>query len=213
MIRVGIVDDHKLFRTSFSLLLSQIEEVEVVFHCANGLTLLELLKSKSIDLLFLDLHMPIMDGYQVAGLLAKHHPLIKVLVLSSSSDFYSIKRILQYPISGYLTKNSSFLALKTAIFSVNQGNVYYDCSVQQLINQLEKHKPMKHLVLSAKEVEIIQLYALQYNIKQIADQLSLSARTIEKYKQILMKKTGAKNFIGVILFAMRWHYIEDQDLD
>lgn len=213
MIRVCVVDDHKLFRKSFVRLLSQIVEVKVLFDCSNGIQLFDKLEETNVDIIFLDIQMPIMDGYQVASMLGRNHPNIKILVLSSFRDYYSIKRMLKYNISGYLTKNIAFLKIKAAIFSVYKGGVYYDDRVKQIIDIIEEQKTSQEIVLSDKEIEIIRLYAMQYTINEIADLLHLSTRTIEKYKETLMQKTNSKNFIGVILFALRWHYIKDCDFN
>ncbi|WP_353102800.1 response regulator transcription factor [Myroides odoratus] len=213
MIRIAVVDEHKLFRKSFLRLLSQIEDVEVLFDCSNGIELFEKLKTTSVDIVFLDIRMPIMDGYQVASLLEKNHPEIKILVLTSFDDSYSIERMLKYNIAGYLTKNISFSKLKTAIYRAQSDGIYYDNQIQDIVDQIEDQKSSQHVIFSDKEIEIIRLYAMQYTVKQIAEMLNLSTRTIEKYKETLMQKTDSKNFIGVILFAMRWHYIEDSDLN
>ncbi|WP_158960425.1 response regulator transcription factor [Myroides fluvii] len=213
MIRVGIVDSHTLFRTSFSLLLAELDEVEVVLQCSNGVTLLEALKSVQVDIVFLAIQLTSMDGYQVAGLVVKHHPWVKIVVLSRSFDVYSIKRMLHYNVAGYLTKNMAFSKLKRAILCVYKGGVYYDRRIRQVIERIEDLQTSPAIILSPREIEIIRLYAMQYNVKQIADLLHLSTRTIEKYKEKLMQKTGARNFIGVILFALRWHYIEDSELN
>ncbi|WP_010249823.1 response regulator transcription factor [Myroides injenensis] len=213
MIRIAVVDDHKLFRKSFLRLLSQIEDVEVLFDCSNGIELFEKLKTTSVDIVFLDIQMPIMDGYQVASLLEKNHPEIKILVLTSFDDSYSIERMLKYNIAGYLTKNISFSKLKTAIYGAKSDGIYYDNQIQDIVDQIEDQKSSQYVIFSDKEIEIIKLYAMQYTVKQIAEMLNLSTRTIEKYKETLMQKTDSKNFIGVILFAMRWHYIEDSDLN
>ncbi|MFD0701946.1 response regulator transcription factor [Myroides pelagicus] len=211
MIRIGVVDDHKLFRKSFLRLLSQVEDVEVLFDCSNGIELFERLKTTEIDIVFLDIQMPIMDGYQIANLLEKDYPKIKILILTSFDDSYSIERMLKYNISGYLTKNISFSKLKNAIYAVKSDGLYYDNQIRDIVDQIEDQKTSQQVVLSDKEIEIIRLYAMQYTVKQIAEMLNLSTRTIEKYKETLMQKTDSKNFIGVILYALRWHYIEDSD--
>ncbi|KZE76165.1 two-component system response regulator [Myroides marinus] len=212
MIRIGIVDELKLFRKGFSLLLSQLEEIEVVFQCSNGIELFKKLKVIDVDIIFLEIKMPIMDGFQIASLLNKNYPNIKVLVLSSYNDSYSIARMFKYNVSGFLTKNIAFSRLKIAIKYVYNNGIYYDNQISQIINQSAENKSITEIIISDKEVEIIKLYARQYTVNEIADKLNLSTRTIEKYKETLMQKTGSNNFIGVILFAMRWHYINDSDL-
>ncbi|MEK6510015.1 response regulator transcription factor [Myroides sp. C4067] len=211
MIRIAIVDDHRLFRQNFSNVFSKIEDIEVLFDCSNGIELLEKLKRISVDIVFLDISMPIMDGYQVASLLEKNHPNVKVFILTSFCDGRSIKRMLKYNISGYLTKNISFSKLKEAIYCVYTNGVYYDIEIQDTVSKVKEQKDSEEVVFTTKEIELIKLYAMQFTLSEIADKLNLSPRTIEKMKENLMDRTGSSNFIGVILYALRWHYIEDID--
>ncbi|MDM1679861.1 response regulator [Myroides odoratus] len=212
VIKIGVIDDHKLFRKSFSFLLSQIEGVEVVFQCANGIELFESLKAKKVDILFLDIQMPVMDGFQIAHRLNEKYPDLRVLILSSFNDSYSIERMLRYNISGYLTKNIEIAQLEKAIHSVFNGGVYYDKQIRELVKHLQTQQQTKDVTITDKEVEIIRLFANQYNGREIAKKLNVSIRTIEKHKEILMQKTGASNFIGVIIFAITRHYITEDDL-
>lgn len=212
-IKVGIVDDHKLFRKSFSFLLSQIQDVEVVFQCANGIELFESLKTKKIDILFLDIQMPVMDGFHITHRINETHPELRVLILSSFNDSYSIQRMLKYNISGYLTKNIATGQLEKAIYGVFNGGLYYDSQIRELVKYLQGQEQVKDVIISDKEVEIIRLFAKQYNGREIAKMLNVSIRTIEKHKEILMQKTGASNFIGVIVFAMTRHYLTEEDFN
>ncbi|WP_368876866.1 response regulator transcription factor, partial [Proteus vulgaris] len=134
MIRIGIVDELKLFRKGFSLLLSQLEEIEVVFQCSNGIELFKKLKVVDVDIIFLEIKMPIMDGFQIASLLNKNYPNIKVLVLSNYNDSYSIARMFKYNVSGFLTKNIAFSRLKIAIKYVYNNGIYYDNQISRIIN-------------------------------------------------------------------------------
>lgn len=212
IIKIGIIDDHKLFRKSFSFLLSQVEGIEVVFQCANGIELFESLKSKKVDILFLDIQMPVMDGFQITHRLNEKYPELRVLILSSFNDSYSIERMLRYNISGYLTKNIELAQLEKAIHSVFNGGVYYDKQIRELVKYVQTQQQTKDVIITDKEVEIIRLFANQYSGREIAKKLNVSIRTIEKHKEILMQKTGASNFIGVIIFAIIRHYITEDDL-
>ncbi|MEK6452225.1 MULTISPECIES: response regulator transcription factor [unclassified Myroides] len=211
-IKIGIVDDHKLFLKSFSFLLSQVEGIEVVFKCTNGIELFESLKIKKVDILFLDIQMPVMDGFQIAHRLNEKYPELNVLILSSFNDSYSIERMLRYNISGYLTKNIELGQLEKAIHSVFNGGVYYDKKIRELVKYLQTQQQTKDVTITDKEVEIIRLFANQYSGREIAKKLNVSIRTIEKHKEILMQKTEASNFIGVIIFAITRHYITEDDL-
>ncbi|WP_207491567.1 response regulator transcription factor [Myroides marinus] len=213
--RVAIIDDHKLFRKSFELLISQIQGVEVVFMASNGLDLIEVLESKTvvIDLVFLDIQMPKMDGYQTAAILTKKYPEIKILILTSYNDVYSVIRMLDYNIAGYLTKNTKPKDIRNAILTVRESGVYFDKNITTSLKDLDLDMNQKPLLvtLSDRELELIKLFAKQYNGREIADKLSISFRTVEKHKEILMQKTQSYNFIGVIMYAFLRHYIDESD--
>ncbi len=207
--KIGIVDDHKLFRKSFELLLSQIENIEVVLKASNGLELLEAMETQKIDIVFLDIQMPSMDGYQTASILTEKYPEVKIIVLTSFNDLYSISRMLKYNIAGYLTKNTKIKYLRNAILTVKESGVYFEKELAQTLKDLEiKHKVVN---LSERELELIKLFAKQYNGREIADKLAISFRTVEKHKEILMQKTESYNFIGVIMYAFLRHYIDESD--
>ncbi|AJA67383.1 Response regulator containing a CheY-like receiver domain and an HTH DNA-binding domain [Myroides sp. A21] len=212
MVRIGIVDDHTLFRESFELLVNQFENSKVVSQCSNGLELLKELEEKEIDLIFLDLQMPVMDGFQTASLVLARFPKIKIIVLTSFSDLYNIERMLQLNISGYLTKSIQPSLLEKAIRIVSEGGVFYDGNIKQIIHIFQQHVYKSEVVLTDKEIVIIKLFALQHSGKEIAEKLNLSLRTIEKYKENLIYKTSASNFIGVIIYAMQRHYISLSEL-
>lgn len=210
-IKVGVVDDHKLFRTGFVLLLSQLNQVKVMFHCANAIELFEQLKIKKIDILFLDIQMPIMNGFDTTAKLNEIYPHLKILILSSFNDSYTIQRILKYKIAGYITKNASESQIRRAIYHVFEDGIYYDNQIKHIVNNIQASDYKKEANLTAKEVELIKLFVQQYSGREVAEKLHLSIRTVEKHKEIIMQKAGATNFIGAIVYAILRHYISEDD--
>ncbi|MHC5354572.1 response regulator transcription factor [Myroides sp. LJL115] len=212
--KIAIVDDHKLFRKSFELLISPMPGIEVVFNASNGADLIQALESKSIeiDLVFLDIQMPGMNGYDTVAILNEHFPKIKILILTSYNDIYSISRMLEYKIDGYLTKNTDPEDIMKAICIVRDSGVYFDEDILLILAELDSCKEPLFVFLSEREVEVIKLFAQQYGYNEVADELSISPRTVEKHKESLMEKTQSKNFIGVILYAYSTHYLDRSDL-
>lgn len=213
IIKIAIVDDHKLFRKSFELLLGQIGEVEVVCKCSNGIELLEALKTKTIDVVFLDIQMPELNGYQTAAILTKQYPKVKILVLTSFNDVYSLSRMLDFNIAGYLTKNTKLKDLKNAILTVKESGVYFSKEVAMTLKELESKVKYQFVNLSEREIELIKLFAKQYNGREVASRLGISFRTVEKHKEFLMQRTESFNFIGVIIYAFLTHYISERDFE
>lgn len=210
-IKVAIVDDHAVFRDGFELIISRFNTVEVVLKSPNGLKLLEALKTVEVDIVFLDIQMPKMDGYQTISELNNLYPELKVIILSSFYDCHSITRMLKYNISGYLSKKAKAKDFEKAIFTVNESLEYFGKRVRKVLVKLTKDIKPKCSVFSERELQIITLSAKQRSSSEIAGILNISSRTVEKHKEGLLEKTGSYNFTGVVLYAISMHYIKKED--
>ncbi|AJA70423.1 Response regulator containing a CheY-like receiver domain and an HTH DNA-binding domain [Myroides sp. A21] len=211
IIKVAIVDDHTVFRDGFELIISRISSVEVVLKSSNGLKLLQGLKTVEVDIVFLDIQMPKMDGYQTVAELNKIYPSLKVIILSSFYDHHSIARMLKFNISGYLSKKAKSKDIEKAILTVNKSLEYFGKRVRKTLIKLSFDIENTTCVFSQRELEIITLSARQLSSSEIADILHISCRTVEKHKEGLLEKTGSYNFTGVVLYAISMHYIKKQD--
>ena len=129
MMKVAIVDDHKLIRKSLNLLISSIEGIEVKFEAENGNDLLKKLKKDNLDLVLLDVQMPEMDGYQTCTVLKREYPSLKILMLSQLSDKDAVQKSMECGAHGYLTKNSDPDQLQKAIFGLYKNGHYFDTEI------------------------------------------------------------------------------------
>ena len=220
MLRIGIVDDHKLFRKSLSMLINSYEDMEVVVDAENGRELLEQLDNVSIDLVLLDIQMPEMDGYETCRHLHKSYPDIKILIVSQLTTKESIHKIMELGAHGYFTKNSDPEQLEFAIRSLHERGFYFGIELGSVLREAilwEKQQPSKHvpgsdIALTSRELEIIVLACKEYNSAQIAKHFTISPRTVETHRKRMMEKTGSRNFIGVILFALKRNYLRHEDI-
>lgn len=203
MIQIAIADDHQLFRKSFILLLQCIPNIKVALEVSNGQELLDGLNKKQIDLVLLDLQMPFLNGFETAEHINTHYPKLPILILSVLNDLDSLQKILKFKISGYLSKNASIDDLQLAIELVTNGGYFFEKGIIKLIDIINQTKDNRSIIITERELEIIQLYACEYNSKQIAQQLSLSWRTIDKHKENLIDKTNSKSFVGVLIYALK----------
>src|SRR5690606_26025780 len=115
MMRIAITDDHALFRKSLRMLIEHFGGMQVVLEAENGAELLQKLKNTSVDVVLLDLQMPVMDGFETGQQLRLLYPQIKILVLTLLSDKESVLKTLQWGADGYLTKNTEPSVLKLAL--------------------------------------------------------------------------------------------------
>lgn len=218
MLRIAITDDHTLFRKSLRLLINSFENMEVVAGASNGIELLEILKTVPVDILLLDLQMPEMDGFETCKKVNELYPDIKILILSLLQDAETIREIMDLKIHGYFTKNTDPSELKKAILNLKDNGFYFEKSLTSLIHYILEEPPpalieVKPLYFSKREIEILQYTLKEYNGKEIAHKFNISPRTVEKHKRNLMEKAGAKNFIGVITFALLHGFLSLDELN
>lgn len=219
MLRIGIVDDHKLFRKSLALLIATFEGVSVVIEAKNGKEFIDTLEDTTIDLVLLDIQMPEMDGYETCKVLHELYPNIKILIVSQLTTRESIHKIMDLGAHGYFTKNSDPDQLEFAIKSLNDKGFYFGMELGEVLREAilwEKKtakKPLDSTVsLSKRELEIIVMASKEFSSAEIADKLCINIRTVETHRKRIMEKTKAKNFIGVVLFALKHQYISLDDL-
>lgn len=221
LIRVGIVDDHLLFRRSMTLLINSFSGIKVEIDAENGRQLLDKLQFIKVDVILLDIQMPVMDGYETCAHLLSQYPGIKILVVSQLSTKESIHKVMEIGASGYFTKNSNPDQLELAIRSLNEQGFYFGLELGSVIKEamLWESKnpvqvsPITDNKLSERELQIIKMICKEMRSKEIADKLFINIRTVESHRQNILDKTNAKNFVGVILYALKRQLISVEDFD
>lgn len=210
MLRIAIADDHVLFRKSLKLLINSFENMEIVTEATNGIELLEKLQTVTADILLLDLQMPEMDGFETCNKINERYPDIKILVLTLISEEDTIRKIMSMGVNGYFTKNTDPHELEKAIRKLDDNGFYFEKSLTVVIENILNNYPNTNeesISITDREMEIIRLAVKEYSGKEIADQLGISLKTVEVHKRNLMEKTNAKNFIGVITYALSNQFI------
>lgn len=212
MLRIAIAEDHALVRKSLALLINTTDNMQVVIEASNGKELIEYLKNVSADILLLDLQMPEMDGFEAAGLIKKSYPDIKILVLTLMNDIDTIKRVIDLGVDGYFTKNTDPKELSNAILKLDENGFYFEESlagtIKKILNETSFQTATKVSIgFTEREKDIIRLTAKELCGKEVADRLGISFRTVERHKENLIKRTGAKNFTGVIIYTLSHNLI------
>ncbi|HTO16218.1 MAG TPA: response regulator transcription factor [Edaphocola sp.] len=215
MIKIAIADDHALVRKSLSLLLSTTQDIRVVAEASNGLELLKVLKNTAVDIVLLDIQMPEMDGFETAKQLNKLFPKLKILVLTMLYDSDTINKVIEY-VDGFYTKNTNPEELENAILKLEKSGFYFEQSLAETISKLEETssfiKEIEKIELSSREKEIIILTAKELSNKEIADQLFISKRTVERHKENLRANLDTRNFTSVIMHALKYKLISLADI-
>ncbi len=208
MIKLALADDQNLFRKGMSMLLRELDGMEVTLECANGKDLLKAIAVVPVDIVLLDLEMPVMDGVETMKRMRTDHPEVKVLVLSMHSEEKFIVHLMELGANGYLLKTAEAAEVETAIRSVAESGYYFSDMVSQVMLQglvkKDKVRPYFNVVdpLSERELEVLKLICAEKTTPEIAEQLFLSPRTVEGHRNNILLKTGARNVAGLVVFAM-----------
>ena len=210
MLRIGIVDDHLLFRKSMTLLINSFDGMHVVIDAENGRQFLNQLQDTTIDVVLLDIQMPVMDGYETCKLLLNRFPDVKILIVSQLTSRESIHKIMELGAHGYFTKNTNPEQLELAIRSMHEEGFYFGLELGSVIKEAmlwENNNPVEVVhhkdLFSDRELQIIRMICNEMKSKEIAEKLFINIRTVESHRKHVMEKSNSKNFIGVILFALK----------
>ncbi len=206
---IALADDHVLLRKGLATLVSNLG-YNVLFQADNGEEFIEKLKTNpEPDVVLLDINMPKKDGYDTALWMKRNKPGIKILALSMYDDENAIIRMLKNGARGYILKDAEPADLKSAIESVlTKGFHYSEMVTGKLIHTInamdENDSDIKNtLGLNEKEIRFLKLAATELTYKEIADEMHLSPRTIDGYRDDLFEKLNIKSRVGLVLFAIK----------
>ncbi len=202
MIKVAIVDDHKLFRQGLSIILSSKEGIEVIGRYESAIEFISHLPSLEVDLVLLDIDMPEMDGISASPKILRLKPEIKLVILSMHLNSNKIQEAVAAKVSGYLLKTSSDEEVEYAIKTIMDGNEFFSKEAQEELINSYKNEESKPFQLTPREKEILKLVCAEYNSHEIAEELSISSHTADTHRRNLMSKTGSKNSIGLVKYAI-----------
>jgi two-component system invasion response regulator UvrY len=213
LIKIGVVDDHKLFRSGIVNLIESLDpNYQVSIEANNGRAFLDLLeKDQSLDVLLLDANMPIMDGFETAEIMQKSYPDIRILIISMNDDEESIVRMLRLGVKGYIGKDVEPAELKEAIEAImNKGFYYTDQLTGKLIKSIQSPSAEQslHSKLTDQELAFVQLACSEYTYVQIADMMCLSPKTIDGYRASVFEKFNLKSRVGLAIYAIKIGLVE-----
>lgn len=210
---IFLLDDHNLFRKGLTNIIESMGDgYRIIGEAGEGQGLVEYLQKGGTipDILILDINMPGMDGFQTIAYLNEHYPDIKVLVVSMIEKEETILRMLKTGAKGYLSKDVETSDLKNALHAIHQKGFYYtDFLTGRLVHQLQKDSlPKKEIELNSRELEILKLTCTELTYKEIAQQLFLSIKTIDTYRDSLFRKIGATSRVGLVIYAIRNNIVQ-----
>jgi DNA-binding NarL/FixJ family response regulator len=201
-IRIAIVDDHTLFRNGVASLMREFDDLQVLFEADNGQHLQQMITTHPLpQVVLMDINMPVMDGYVSTTWLKNNYPQIKVLALSMYEDDKAVINMIKCGACGYLLKESSPKEVHEAIQTIVQKGVY--------INELVSGKMIRSLtadsepLFTTNEMIFLKLCCTELTYKEMADQMFISPRTIDNYREALFQKLNLKSRTGLVLYAIQ----------
>jgi DNA-binding NarL/FixJ family response regulator len=216
--KVCIVDDHTIFRKALKEVVSNKAGIEVVFDAENGEELLKKLPNHEVEIVLLDLFMPVMSGRDVISHLKEHYPELKIIVISACQELSIINTVLEMGIHAYISKSADVSELWDAIEQVKSNKLYENKLLKQTLywqahQRLTQNDTYRQIRYNTTHQKLLELLWQEKSTQEIAHELFMSVSSIEKLKQQLKEKIGAKSTIGLIKYALHKKLITPQGYD
>ena len=207
MINIILVDDHKLFRMTLKMALSESPDFTISGETDSGTALFAMLKTITCDLVLLDINMPEMSGIEIAHRLRREYPAVKILVISNEDTKDTVSALLEEGVDGFVSKQmGSVDEITHAIHSILDGYEYYGSDISTLIYQIyisKKKNITETPEFSPREKEIIELCSNGFIAKEIADKLNISVNTVHNHKNNIFQKLNINNTMEMVQYALK----------
>ena len=202
-INVLLTDDHQIIIDGLKSLLKNQDEINVAAEAKNGREALRFLDLISVDVLLMDIDMPVMNGIDTLKEIRRQNSKVKVVILSMHNEAGMIKSLMDLGANGYLLKSCSQNELIDAIKKVASGQSYFSSDVTLALLKPSANQSQPNELITDRETEILKLIAAGFSNKEIGDQLFISHRTVDTHRTNLMKKLDVNNIAGLISYAIR----------
>ncbi len=205
MIKVLLVDDHPLFAEGMQAMFKPGDNIEVVRHTKNGNELVSILTATEVDVILMDIDMPIMDGLTTMELLKEHSINKPILMLTMHQSMKYVKKALEKGAQGYILKDASKEELVEAIKKVSQKENYFHTKISDQVFDYfrDKRRSGPDLnELSEREKEIIKCLADGLNSKEIAEKLNISRHTVKTHRRNIMHKLNVNTSAALVRLAI-----------
>lgn len=202
-VRTVLIEDQELLRNVLVKTLEMNPHFEVLGDCADGKSGQTLCLDARPDLVVTDVDMPEMDGITMAQRLLKALPEVRILALTNLKDPFTINRLREVGVHGYVEKDQPLDILEEAMRRVASGNHYYTAIVQEVSSQLAQDPVAFSKILSRREQDVVRLVVQGLTSKEIAKTLKLHPRSVETHRYRIMKKLELKNVVDLVAYAER----------
>lgn len=207
--RIFLVDDHSLFRSGLRGLLERQEGYHVVGEAASGEEFLAQLDDVDTDVVFMDFSMPGLDGAQTTERALARRPELRIITLSMFGEESYYSRMVEAGARGFLLKDSDIGDVLEAVDTVMEGGSYFSPQLlTSLTGRMRSREDVADDQLSSREREILVAVCRGLSNQEIADELFISKRTVDKHRANILEKTGCKNTASLVVYAIRNGIVE-----
>jgi DNA-binding NarL/FixJ family response regulator len=207
--RILLADDHTVVRDGLRMVLDAAPDLEVVAEASDGAEAVELALEQEVHLAVLDLSMPRMTGLQAAHELSRRQPELRVLILSMHDNEQYFFEALKSGASGYVLKTVANRDLIEACRAAMRGEPFiYPAAVRAIVRDyLDRGSPPDEL-LTPRELEVVKLIAEGLTSDEVAEQLSISSKTVDRHRANVLEKLGMRNRVELTRYAIRRGLVE-----
>ena len=217
-IYVHVADDHKILIEGIAAVINTDQDIEIRDFSLTGQEVIEWfeVKENSVDVLILDITMPVLDGFEVLRYFQDKGIQQKVIVLSSYDDVRIVQEVLSLGAKGYISKNNAGDHIVKAIKAVANGEQYFSSDIQEeLLKAISGQKAKKGDMpqdflfgsLTEREKDVLRLVTKEMSTCEIAEKLSISHHTVESYRKKLLRKLNVKNSVGLAIYAVKYNLV------
>ncbi len=212
MNKIILVDDHAMFRDGIKVLIEDEGKGTVIAEAENGQKFLELLPDYEPDLVIMDIEMPVMGGLEAIKRALSINPQLKILVLTMLNEDVNYTEIVHAGVTGLILKTSGKKELERAFDAIMNGENYFSSIIlrQIILKSTTETKKQDKLCIkfTERETEVLKWLCKGLTVSEIGEKIFLSVKTIETHRSTLLKKTGVKNTINLILYAIKNKLVE-----
>ena len=213
MIKIMLVDDHRLVRAGLKRVLQEAADMQVVAEASSGEEALELMRNQAPDIVLMDINMPGIGGLEATRRAIQRHPGLKIIVVSMHLEEPYPSRMLAAGAAGYISKDSAADEVVAAIRRVNGGGHYVAADVAgnlaaSIVKGSGGGSPFDQL--SQRETQVMLMVTKGHSTQDISDRLHLSPKTVSTYRYRLFEKLGVNNDVELTRMAMRYGLLEDK---
>jgi len=198
-----IVDDHPIVISGISGLLSDFDAVEIVAKLESGVTLLDYIETNKVDLILMDIFLPVINGVDLCKTIKQKHPKMIIIGMSSQSERSLVMQFIQNGGNGYILKSASFEEFKSCIDKAIDGEIVFSDEVKTIISQPLSDDLDRIPSLSRREKDITLLLSKGKSTQEIADELFLSFLTVQTHRRNILQKYKTKNVAELITFLLK----------